>query len=60
LTHPLVINLIALRDNDEDGSLVDSAILQVYEGALLSDGSLTSPQEFVKRMTELMVQATGK
>ena len=60
LAHPLVANLIGLIPESLNDELIDSAILQVYEGALLADGSLASPQEFVKRMTELMVQATNK
>jgi molecular chaperone HtpG len=56
--HPLIKNLIALHTEKDNDSLVESAILQVFEGAQLADGSLLSPREFVRRMTELMVQAT--
>lgn len=60
LKHPLLKNLIVLSKDAENADLVDSAINQLYDGALLADGSLASPREFVRRMTELMVQATKK
>ena len=58
LQHPLIKNLISLRKDETNDSLIDSAINQIFDGALLADGSLASPREFVRRMTELMVQAT--
>jgi len=59
LNHPLVKNLISLCDQEGSESLVESIILQLHEGAQLAEGSLASPQEFVRRMTELMVEATS-
>lgn len=58
LTHPLVANLIGLCQSDKNDSLVESTVLQLFEGALLAEGALLSPREFVRRMTELMVAAT--
>ena len=55
--HPLLKNL-ARRLDAGDEAVVDQAILQLYEGALLLDGSLATPTDFVERMTALMVRAT--
>ncbi len=59
LQHPLIKNLIAKTGEEGTEGLVESTVLQLFEGAQLADGTLESPQEFVKRMTELMVQATN-
>lgn len=56
--HPLIKNLSRMNLADSTDPLLRKAILQVYEGALLMEGNLGSPSEFVQRMTELMVEAT--
>ncbi len=56
--HPLILNLSALRAQGDRDDLIERSILQLFEGALLVDGSLSSPTDFVARMTELMVDAT--
>ncbi len=58
LAHPLIKNLGKRIIADENDAVLRNSILQIYEGALLIEGSLTSPNEFVSRMTELMVEAT--
>ncbi|RME01270.1 MAG: molecular chaperone HtpG, partial [Calditrichaeota bacterium] len=58
LSHPLIKNLARLNLGDSSDPLLRKCILQLYEGALLIEGSLTSPNEFVRRMTELMEEAT--
>lgn len=60
MEHPLINNLINMQANEENVMIVESSILQIFEGVLLADGSLASPQEFVRRMTELMVRATKR
>ena len=57
-SHPLIKNLAHIHENNGDESLLKSCILQVYEGALLIDGNMDSPTEFVARMTEIMAHAT--
>jgi len=57
--HPLVRNLSVLRDTPGREDLVEAAVMQLYEGALLMDGVLAEPQDFVARMTDLMTQATA-
>ncbi|MFQ5604199.1 MAG: molecular chaperone HtpG [bacterium] len=57
-SHPLIKNLGKRIIADENDPVLRNSILQIYEGALLVEGNLTSPNEFVSRMTELMVEAT--
>jgi len=56
--HPLIKNLSTLNLKDSKDPVLRSSILQLYESALLIEGNLTSPTEFVKRMVEIMEQAT--
>jgi molecular chaperone HtpG len=56
--HPLLKNLARLQEAGRD-DLLDEAILQLYEGTLLLDGNLPTPADFIQRMTDLMVKATG-
>ena len=57
--HPLMKNIWALKEAGERDDLIDQAMEQVYEGALLIDGNLTQTAGFVDRMTDLMVEATS-
>lgn len=57
-THPLIKNLSTLVLKDPKDALLRASILQLYESALLVEGDLTSPTEFVKRMVEIMERAT--
>ena len=57
-SHPLIRNLAQIHQNKGDESLLKNCIQQVYEGALLIDGNMDTPTEFVSRMTEIMKQAT--
>lgn len=56
--HPLIKNLAGKVLADGKDPLLRKSILQLYEGALLIDGNLESPAEFVRRMTEIMEAAT--
>ncbi len=58
LSHPLMRNIMALHEESTSEDLVDKAVHQVYEGALLIDGDLTETTSFVQRMTDLLVEAT--
>lgn len=55
MSHPLITNLSKLENQD----LLKISISQIYEGALLLEGQLTNPAEFVSRMTEFMTKATN-
>ncbi len=57
LSHPLIKNLWDIHQQDSKSPLLKIFILQLYEGALLLEGNLTSPTEFVARMTEIMEKA---
>ncbi len=57
-SHPLIKNLGKRIIADENDPVLRNSIMQLYEGALLIEGNLSSPTEFVSRMTELMVAAT--
>jgi len=57
-THPLIKNLSTINLKDSKDPILRSSILQLYEAALLVEGNLTSPTDFVKRMVEIMEQAT--
>jgi len=58
--HALIQNLSVLRDSSRKDELIAHAILQLFEGALLLDGTLEKPVDFVARMTEIMEAATAK
>ncbi len=57
--HPLLKNMAKLRAESGQDALLEQAIHQLYEGALLIDGTLNQTAEFVERMTALMVKATA-
>jgi len=57
-SHPLIKNLGKRIVGDSKDPILRACILQLYEGALLSENNLESPTDFVQRMTEIMVAAT--
>ena len=58
LSHPLVKNLWHLHQQDSKTPLLKTMVWQLYEAALLLEGNLSSPTDFVARMTEIMERAT--
>ena len=58
LSHPLIKNLWAMYQQDSKSPMLKTMAFQLYEGALLMEGNLPSPTEFVARMTEIMERAT--
>ena len=60
LSHPLIKNLWDLYQQDRKSPFITIVVLQLYEGTLLLEGNLSSPSEFVGRMTEIMEKATAK
>ncbi len=56
--HPLLKNIATLQAEGGHDDLLEKAIVQLYEGALLIDGTLSQTSAFVERMTGLMVKAT--
>lgn len=57
-THPLIKNLAQLHRSKSDDAILKSCALQLYDGALLIDGNMETPTDFVARMTDIMEQAT--
>ncbi len=68
-SHPIIKNLADIKlksslsatttENNND-ELLKRTILQLYEGALLLEGKLGSPTEFIKRMNEFIEISTKK
>ena len=59
-SHPLIKNLSALGEKTDSEVQIRDAIEQLYEGALLLEGSLENPADFVRRMTAFMERSTQK
>ena len=57
-SHQLIKNLSKLNLADSKDTLFRECILQIYDGAVLIDGNLDSPTDYVKRMAEIMEKAT--
>lgn len=58
VSHPLIKNLSRRNLASPTDPLLRKSILQLYEGALLLEGNLSSPVDFIGRMAELMEEAT--
>ncbi len=58
ISHPLIKNLSSLIEHNKNEELQNKTIVQLYEGALLIEGIMKSPTEFVSRMNELLIFAT--
>lgn len=59
IEHPLIKNLSKLYISDTNNPMIRKCIEQLYEGALFVDGDLPASSDFIKRMTDIMVQATS-
>ncbi|HNZ37595.1 MAG TPA: molecular chaperone HtpG, partial [Candidatus Marinimicrobia bacterium] len=57
-SHPLIKNLSRLNLGNSHDPLLRQSILQIYESALLLDGNLENPTEFVSRMVDILTTAT--
>lgn len=57
LSHPIMRNLVQNMEHNNT-ELVDNAINQLYEGALLIEGYMKNPAEFVQRMNLFIEKAT--
>ena len=58
-SHPLIKNMNRLHQNGQTDS-VKMLARQLYDGALLMQGDLESPGDFVSRMNEVMKMATDE
>ncbi len=57
--HPLIRNMIAIFDADENDPYLVSCIEQLYESSLLLEGYLSDPHKMVNRINELLEQSSG-
>lgn len=58
MSHPIIKNLAKRVIADESDEILRISILQLFEGALLLEGYLYEPSEFVSRMNEIILNAT--
>ncbi|MCK4917684.1 MAG: molecular chaperone HtpG [Candidatus Omnitrophica bacterium] len=58
MNNPVIKNLAKIQIADSNNSLLKKCIIQLYEGVLLMDGNLIQSADFVKRMSEIMEDAT--
>jgi molecular chaperone HtpG len=58
MEHPLIKNLSRIQLASPDSPLVRQYALHLYESALLVEGNLTTPTQYVRRMWEMMADAT--
>ena len=57
-SHPIIKNLAGLCMLDESHPVIRKTMSQLFEGALLLEGSLESTAEFVSRMNDIIEVAT--
>lgn len=60
MSHPLIRNLSKIYLGDTGNPLLRKCILQLYEGALLAETDSAVSGSFLKRMLEIMEEATNK
>ncbi len=58
MDHPVVKNLSRLYLENPSNPLLRKCVEQLYDSAVLIEGDLTTTSEFVRRMTEIMEEAT--
>lgn len=56
--HPIIKNLSRRNIGDSTDPVLRKTILQLYESAMLIEGNLNNPTEFVQRLNELLEEAT--
>jgi molecular chaperone HtpG len=58
MDHPLMRNLSQKFMANNADPMIKECVVQLYESALLVEGDLSSPGDFVKRLNDIMVKAT--
>lgn len=58
MSHPIIKNLHKLFIADSNDPLIGNSINQLFDGAMLLEGQMKSPSEFVERMHDIMEKAT--
>ncbi|MDD3311647.1 molecular chaperone HtpG [Pseudodesulfovibrio sp.] len=57
--HPLMRNLLAICEKDENDPFIDQAANQLFESALLLEGYLTDPHALVGRVQDLLTKSSN-
>ena len=57
-SHQLIKNLSAIFETAPESEKLKDSVNQLFEGAMLIEGYLQDPADFVKKMTDMMVDAT--
>lgn len=60
ISHPLIKNLERINSENPKSEQLINSINQLFEAALLIEGQVKDPNEFVKRMFNFMTEATNK
>ncbi len=58
MSHPVIKNLAKRLIADENDEIITISVLQLFEGALLLEGYLNEPADFISRMNEIIFNAT--
>lgn len=56
--HNLIVNLNKMLISDAGNPMLTDSVQQLYDGAVLMEGYLQSPSDFLRRMHEIMIKAT--
>lgn len=56
--HKIIKNLAVMLQNNPENHLIDSIIMQLYEEALLLEGELQNPKEFIERLNQILITVT--
>ncbi len=56
--HPIIKNLVKMMQNNPENHLIDSIILQLYDEALLLEGELENPKEFIERLNAILIKVS--
>jgi len=57
--HPMIVNLGNMVERKSDDALVDAAILQLFDNAMLLEGLHSNPVDMVERIQLLMAEAVA-
>lgn len=56
--HPIIENLVNRLNTDDNVELINETLVQLYESALLIDGALANPTDFVQRLYRFIEKLT--
>jgi molecular chaperone HtpG len=56
--HQLVKNLMSIYEKLSNDEIISKIVWQLFEGALLMDGNLKTPVNYLQRMNDIMLKAS--